>query len=418
MQLNAADNGQEGIVLSASKIRKIPREQVFCGRDMCGDLEQVESREFIVTNGKGGYASLTAACSLTRSYHGLLIAALRPPLERTLLLTNLHETVSYLDHTFHLSTFRRTSSSHSKDPSCAELKSQKLPSGDIMCPLGFMHLESVRLEGTVPVFTYAILDALLEKRVWMKQGENTVFVSYHLLRGSDVVDLTLSAYVNHRDHHQRTRADAPHFDMKSDLLGSSTVRVLFNSDDKQSHTTLHMHLEKGVASLEESWVNGIVLEKEDARGYSRLDSAVHAANFNACIFPGSRVAFFATSESRTSFDLSGADELQLQHAYELKLLEKYDKAGGQAKKRRRSLTRKHLYSVPVLGALPLVRANATRSSPLDETDLSRAVHQLVLAADQFIITRAGGHSIVAGYHWFTDWARDVRIFDSFETKSS
>ena len=65
------------------------------GREICGSFEAASTREWLVTNGIGGYASGTVAGVLTRRYHGLLIAALKPPLGRTLMLTKLDETVAY-----------------------------------------------------------------------------------------------------------------------------------------------------------------------------------------------------------------------------------------------------------------------------------------------------------------------------------
>lgn len=65
------------------------------GRDICGDLGAAERREWLVTNGIGGYASGTVAGLLTRRYHGILVAALQPPLGRTLLVAKLDETAAY-----------------------------------------------------------------------------------------------------------------------------------------------------------------------------------------------------------------------------------------------------------------------------------------------------------------------------------
>lgn len=65
------------------------------GREICGNLDTAESREWLVTNGTGSYASGTVAGLLTRRYHGLLVAALQPPLGRTLLLTKLDEAIIY-----------------------------------------------------------------------------------------------------------------------------------------------------------------------------------------------------------------------------------------------------------------------------------------------------------------------------------
>src|SRR5580693_3887551 len=80
--------------------------QVHFGREMCGNLPAADSREWLVTNGIGGFASGTIACGMTRRYHGLLIAALRPPLGRTHLVAVLDETVRYAGATYALATQR------------------------------------------------------------------------------------------------------------------------------------------------------------------------------------------------------------------------------------------------------------------------------------------------------------------------
>ena len=118
------------------------------GRDVCGDLAAAGRREWLVTNGIGGYASGTLAGLLTRRYHGLLIAALEPPVGRTLLVTRLDETASYGGGDYALYANRWQ--------------------GGLVEPPGFHYLERFHLEGTTPVWTFACADALLEKRVWMQ----------------------------------------------------------------------------------------------------------------------------------------------------------------------------------------------------------------------------------------------------------
>ena len=73
-------------------------------------------------------------------------------------------------------------------------------------PKGFLSIESFRLEGMTPVWTYALADALLEKRVWMKHGENTTYVQYTMLRGTAPAEVALKALVNYRDYHGATHA--------------------------------------------------------------------------------------------------------------------------------------------------------------------------------------------------------------------
>ena len=156
------------------------------GRDICCDLAQSGAREWLVTNGIGGYASGTIAGVLTRRYHGLLVAALKPPLGRTLLLAKLDETATYggAEYPLYVNCWADGTTE----------------------PGGQVHLERFWLEGSLPVWRYALGDALLEKRVWMQHGENTTFVRYELKRGSGPVALSLRALVNRRDHHGNTHS--------------------------------------------------------------------------------------------------------------------------------------------------------------------------------------------------------------------
>jgi len=117
------------------------------GREVCGDLPAAEAREWLVTNGIGGFACGTIAGSLTRRYHGLLVGAVQAPLRRTLWVSKVDEIVEYNGRTYSLSTNRWA--------------------GDVLDPRGYRHIERFRLEGTRPVWTFAFADALLEKRIWM-----------------------------------------------------------------------------------------------------------------------------------------------------------------------------------------------------------------------------------------------------------
>src|SRR5579883_689274 len=145
------------------------------GREICGHLDAAESREWLVTNGIGGYASGTVAGLLSRRYHGLLVAALQPPLGRTLLLAKLDETVVYDTRSYSLNTNRWADG--------------------IVSPCGYQHIECFSLEGTIPVWHFAVADALLEKRVWMQPGANTTYVQYTLSRATQPLKLTFKVTV-------------------------------------------------------------------------------------------------------------------------------------------------------------------------------------------------------------------------------
>src|ERR1700676_3428910 len=156
------------------------------GREIYGDLDAAESREWLVTNGIGGYASGTLAGGMTRRYHGLLIAALQPPLGRTQMVAWIDEVVRGGGTEFALATHRWTSGA--------------------VEPRGFQYIEGFRLEGTTPVWTYALGDARLEKRVWMQQDAHTTYVQYVLLAGSAAIEMEWKALVNYRDFHGSTHA--------------------------------------------------------------------------------------------------------------------------------------------------------------------------------------------------------------------
>ena len=163
------------------------------GREICCDLASAESREWLVTNGIGGYAFGTVAGHQTRCYHGLLVAALQPPLGRTLLLAKLDEAVRYGTQHFELATNRWVSGT--------------------VAPEGFLHIERFRLEGAIPVWTFALADALLEKRVFMQPGANTTFVMYWLVRASASIELSIKALVNYCEEHCTTTAGTLRMDV-------------------------------------------------------------------------------------------------------------------------------------------------------------------------------------------------------------
>ena len=174
--------------------------EVDFGREICGDLRAAESREWLVTNGIGGYAFGTIAGLQTRCYHGLLVAALQPPLGRTLLVAKLDETARYGSEEFALFTNRWADGT--------------------VAPEGYRNIERFHLEGTTPVWTFALADALLEKRIFMQSGANTTYVLYRLVRASSPVELSIKVLADYGDEHcvtvGRTQADGGHAGQSAD----------------------------------------------------------------------------------------------------------------------------------------------------------------------------------------------------------
>src|SRR5882757_2006111 len=136
-------------------------------RSICCDLNETISREWLVTNGLGGYAAGTVAGVLTRIQHGLLVAMSPNAVTPQLLLAKIDEEISFDQRTYYLGT-------------------NEYRDGTIN-PAGFVHLEAFRLEEGSPIFTYRLggMDGImLEKRIWMPQGQNTTYIQYRVIRTS------------------------------------------------------------------------------------------------------------------------------------------------------------------------------------------------------------------------------------------
>ena len=149
------------------------------------DLDTAIQREWLVTNGTGGYASGTVTGINTRRYHGLLVAALDPPLGRSVMLAKVDEVVSLAGQTYELGA------------------NEFHP--NVIHPQGFATLESVRLEGQVPTFCYRVGNAILEKRIWMAHGRNTTYVRYTHVAGDNALALRVRLFTAQRDFHSLMR---------------------------------------------------------------------------------------------------------------------------------------------------------------------------------------------------------------------
>ena len=326
------------------------------GRVECGDLAFSSKREWLVTNGMGGYAMGTVSGILTRRYHGLLIAALQAPVGRTLLVTKLDERVAYGGGCYDLYADRRA--------------------GGRVAPRGFLHLERFFLEGTTPVWHYALGDALLEKRVWMQQGANTTYVWYRLARASTPLHLSLRAIVNHRDHHAGTHGAQPFRAAPGSVQKvEHGLRVSLREEGMPAYV-LSDHAE---ATAELKRARGYFLAEEAYQGLDAIDENLVAGRFACTLRPGESVTFVATTAPEAGLD------------------------GETAYAERRSREERLL-------------VQARPQLDIDEP----ALEHLVLAADQFVVRRplpraAGGEmgeyggSVIAGYPWFGDWGRDTMI---------
>jgi predicted glycogen debranching enzyme len=328
----------------------LPEAEVRFGREICGELNAADSREWLVTSGIGGFASGTMGTSMTRRYHGLLIAALQPPVSRTHLVAGLDETVWYAGAEYPLATHRWASGA--------------------VDPQGFLAAESFRLEGSKPVWTYALADALLEKRVWMRQGENTTYVQYTLVRASSPLEMALKALVNYRDYHATTHAGDWRMTIEPVEGG---VRVAPFAEA----TPFYLRSAEASCEPRHEWYRNCFLPAERERGLDDQEDHLFAALFHAKLEVGTSFTIVLSTEAKAPLDGETARAEQANH------------------------------EVKLFSAWQAANENAAGNAP-------SWIWQLVLAADQFVVKRTlpgqpDGRSIIAGYHWFADWGRDTMI---------
>ncbi len=341
-------NAASGVKPASASVFQPPA--VVFDRDICSSLEAGEPREWLVTNGIGGFASGTLAGVLTRRYHGLLVAALKPTVTRTLLVAKLAETAQYLGQSYALDTNRWV--------------------GGALDPQGFRQIESFRLEGTTPVWTFACGDARIEKRIWMQAGANTTYVRYGLAGGSGPVQLEVKALVNYRGFHSNTHAG----DWRMNITPVEHGLRVVAFDDA---TPFYVRCGSAAAHPMHVWYRNFDLRLERFRGLDDHEDHLHAGTFCARLAPGEAVTLVLTTEAAA--DLDGGAAWQARLAYEQALLERW-----------------------------------TARHALLSGEAPAWVRQLVLAADQFLVRRPvpedpEARSVIAGYPWFGGWGRDTMI---------
>ena len=323
------------------------------------DPEAVIGREWLVTNGLGGYASGTIAGVATRRYHGLLVAALPNPLGRTMMLNRVSERLVF------------------PDGSSAPLGGQERAEGGLeLAPLE--HLRAFRLEAGLPVWEYQVGSAVVEKRIILPARQNTVFLSYRLLEG-DPITLELRPGVHFRSH------DAAVSLPLNDAYSISTVdgHYVVNATDERPPLRLRLagRNPRFVANAER--IPELLYRVEAHRGYDSTGGLWTPGAFTMELTRDAPATLVGSTEPLDVMLALNPDEA----------------LRSELERRRRLLTMAPESARAGVGA------------------------ELVLAADQFVITPVGRlaemarahatgdqvRTVIAGYHWFTDWGRDTMI---------
>jgi predicted glycogen debranching enzyme len=321
-------------------------------RAICGDLAQAERREWWLANGLGGYAGGTIAGSLTRRYHGLLIAPVASPLGRRLILAKADATVVAGARAWPLFTNRWKSGAVS--------------------PAGHVRIGSFHLDYSTPVWSYEIGDHRIEARIWMEPGAHSVYAAWRLLPQppppEQALSLRVTLLANDRDHHGTTAVGgfAPEIVVEGERLSLTD----------NAGVALSIRAPGGSIVPKREWYRDFALALEAERGLDSIDNHLCVGEVTLPLLPGQWCGIGASLNGEPAGDLEAALERRLDHD-------------------RRAVS------------------TAIASSPAMR-DAPPWIARLALAADAFVFARPlvsvpDGQSVIAGYPWFGDWGRDTMI---------
>ena len=305
-------------------------------RTICSDFGMASSREWLETNGIGGFASGTVSGSNTRRYHGLLTAATKPPLGRVTLLSKFEESLFF---------------------NGVEIKLSADQFPGVVEPNGYLLIKEFRLD-PFPIWTYEIDGVELEKRIFMAHGSNATVCRWTFLGGvPEGITLVLKPLLSFVDYHSlQHESETSRF---VSMIEEGKVSVQIEGGETKLY---FLHNGTGVAETG-FWYKNFEYAIERERGFDFLEDLFQPFEISFDISAGAATVV-ASAEDVARVDYSALESAEI--------------------KRRRSLIKK--------------------SGSVTEME-----KQLVLAADQFIVARGSGETVIAGYPWFSDWGRDTMI---------
>ncbi len=257
------------------------------GREIQSDISRATREEWLLTNGIGGFASSTVPCINTRRYHGILVAAMRPPVERLVLVSRLEETLVIDRHEINLST-----SVHSKE---------------IKNPAGYLHLERFERE-PLPTWYYQIRDVLLIKTINMVYGQNTTLVTYKILSNGRNVSLKVRPHFLFRDFHGNT-FENDGIDTQIQLQDRQLrLQPFFNAPE------LYMRWDRGRFVNFAAWHRDIFLQVEEDRGLPAYEDDFSVGHLEITPLASSASIIFSDQPIRSfnPIDLRKREEQRLE----------------------------------------------------------------------------------------------------------
>jgi len=325
------------------------------------EQEALIKNEWLVTNGLGSYATGTIAGVPTRRFHSFLTVAHPDPLGRYVMLNQLSELVRF------------------PDGSVQKIGGIEWASKDMEL-YGMSSLREFRVDGGMPVWRYELADHVIEKWILMPYMSNTVHIGYRLVSGSGPVRLKIRVAVHFRPHNAALDQGLPAdcYDLQASSIGRLEVH-----GESIPPLRLYMDGDSSAFTIEPKRFTDILYRIEQQRGYGAQGDLWSPGYFRVDLIQGKDVTFIASAENWDN----------------ILALSPQDVFKAEAERRQRLL--------------------ATAAPQLHQG----LAKQLVLAADQFIVAptkrvvettkirAAGGdvRTVIAGYHWFTDWGRDTMI---------
>ena len=318
-------------------------------------LEEGLKKEWIITNGIGGFSSSTVIGANTRKYHGLLIAPLTPPARRFLILSKLDESIEIRNKKYDLYT-----------NVCKSYISH-----------GHEYQEKFRRD-FVPIFKYKVGKVEITKMIGMEYGHNTVGVYYKVKNEGTKAKLTLAPVINFRDFHQMS---SNHYFNVEQTINKTKVKLVI---DGNSQTPVYMNLSEGEYKehQNDTFSNMFYIEEEKRGFYPEENHAV----------PGVyEVEIPAKSEKEISFVCSLEENIE--------------------QKSVRKFINNEIIRLGEMFNESLLIDNRKQKKTEKEIERDDLIKTYLIAADSFVVYRQSFnlHTILAGYPWFLDWGRDTLI---------
>ncbi len=318
------------------------------------DLKDGLKKEWIITNGIGGFCSSTVIGANTRRYHGLLIASLNLPASRYLILSKLDESISIEDRNYCLYT-----------NICKEYVSD-----------GFKRQESFEKE-YFPIFNYKVEDVKIEKKITMMYGKNTTVVSYKIQNGRQASKMTIAPIVNFRDFHSMTANK--NFTLKQNV---NATKVCVNFVEENTRP-IYMYLSEGkYIDYESDTFKNMYYIKEEQRGFYSEENLAVSGRFEVELQPKEiKEIYFVVSLDENVEKINVPDVFEKEQERLEKIVE-----NSNLIKEKKKYTRQ-------------------------EKEQNQVIKDLIITSDSFVIDRPkfASKSIIAGFPWFLDWGRDTFI---------